>query len=204
MKIWTLAPVAALIATALTPSVAQAHFIWATIENGQVRFALLENPAEKPDAKFGMYVEGLKTSLALGSVTEGARFCALPTGKALAFADATVGVKNREGVEYLLLYHAKAAASLEDAGKASDAPAEALASREGDELVVNVRQGGWPVPETEVTLHVPGSEEQKTATTDLKGEARFAFPKPRKAGFVGLRAKIVEEQPGTAEGKKYA
>lgn len=38
---------------------AQAHFIWATVEGGQVRFALLEDVNEAPDAKFAKYVEGL-------------------------------------------------------------------------------------------------------------------------------------------------
>ncbi len=205
MKIWKIASVAALVATALTPSVAQAHFVWATIEKGQVRFALLENPSQKPDARFGKYVEGLKSPLALGSVTDGARFCALPTNKKPAFADATVGVKSREGVDYLLRYHARAAASPEDASRASGAAFELRATRTGGELAVSVWQDGWPVPATEVTLHLPGTaEEQKTATTDLKGEVRFAFPEPTQTGFVGIRAKIVEENPGTFEGKNYA
>jgi hypothetical protein len=203
MKLLRLAPLAALVATALTPCVAHAHFIWATIEGGQVRFALLENPSQKPDARFGKYVAGLKSQLMLGDVTDGARLCTLPAGKKVALAESVVGVKNRDGVDYLLLYHARAATSLDAARESSSAPFEVLASRIGSELVVSVRQDGWPVPQAEVVLHLPGSEAARAATTDLAGETRFPFQGSKVAGFVGLRARVVEEKPGSAEGKKY-
>ena len=204
MKLWTLTPFAAIVATAAVPSVAHAHFIWATMENRQARFALLEGPSQKPDARFGSYVEGLKGDLALGAVTDGFRTCALPAGKSFVFAEKTVGVKNREGIDYLLVYHARGNATLFAASEPSKAPFEVLIRQEGSELIARVCQDGWPVPEAEVTLHLPGTETETTKTADLKGEARFALPTPFVSGTVGVRAKIVEGKTGELEGKKYA
>jgi hypothetical protein len=203
MKLTTLLPVAAMIATLAIPRTAHAHFIWATIEGDQVRFALLENPSEKPNAQFAKYVDALKTPLMLGATVAGARFCALPKSTTLVFAEKTVGVKNRDGVDYLLSYHAKAATALENTEKPTKAPIELLASRTGDQLIVTALQDGWPVPATEVTLHLPGSEEAQTATTGINGIVNFPFPKLSKSGLVGIRAKIVEEKRGEVEGKKY-
>jgi hypothetical protein len=203
MRIFPCLPAAALVALILIPATARAHFIWAIIDQGQARFALLESPSEKPDARFGTYVDGLETPLALGAVTDGARSGAVPKGQTAVSAQTTVGVKNREGVDYLLLYHAKGTVSLQSAGKASTAAFEIVATREGDALVASVRQDGWPVPATEVTLHVPGSDRQTTATTDLSGSVRFPFPVIQGFGFVGLRAKVVEGKAGTAQGKPY-
>ncbi|MGC4044206.1 MAG: hypothetical protein QM758_10445 [Armatimonas sp.] len=73
-----LPPVAALVALAAVPSVAHAHFIWATIDEGKVRFALLEDPFETPDERFGKYVAKLTTKLPLGEIAGGARSCVLP------------------------------------------------------------------------------------------------------------------------------
>jgi heme oxygenase len=54
-----------------------------------------------------------------------------------------------------------------------------------------------------VTAHWPGSEQAPTTTSDVKGEARFAWPGKLASGFVGVRAKVVEETAGEYEGKKF-
>lgn len=196
------APAIALIVLA-APRTAHAHFIWATMEGGKVRFALLENPAESPNPQFGKYVEPLQTSLTLGALDGGARYAAYAPGTKRVAAHSTVGVKSREGVDYLLLYHPSAAASLEAAREKGTGSVELRAWRDGESLVVQAWSDGWLVPGAEVTAHWPGSELAPTATTDLRGEARFPWPSKLLPGFVGVRAKVVEETRGEHEGKTY-
>lgn len=198
---------ALVIAALAVPYTAHAHFIWATMEGGkqggQVRFALLESPAESPNPQFSKYVEPLQTNLTLGAPKDGARYALYAPGAKRVSAQATVGVKSREGVDYLLLYHPSAAASLEAAKEKSTESIELRAWRDGESLVVQVWSDGWLVPGTEVTAHWPGSELAPSATTDLKGEAHFTWPSKLPHGFVGVRAKVVEEASGTLEGKNY-
>ena len=209
MNLRFLTPIVAVAAALTVPRTAHAHFIWATMEGGQVRFALLENPAESPNPQFGKYVEPLQTSLTLGALTEGARYAAYAPGTKRVSARSLVGVKSREGVDYLLLYHPSAAVSLEAAkekgekSEKNEGSVELRAWRDGESLVVQAWSDGWLVPGAEVTAHWPGSELAPSATTDLKGEVRFAWPGKLSGGFVGVRAKVVEEIGGELEGKKY-
>lgn len=199
-----LTPVVALCATFVAASSAShAHFIWGMIENGEARFALLEEPTQKPDTRFEKYVAALKTSLALGTPKDGACSGKLSPAQKTAFASSLVGVKERQGTNYLLSYQAKAAADLASAGTPSkNAPTEVLLRKEGESLKVTVLQGGWPTPDTEVTVHFPGVPEV-TATTDLAGQVNFDWPAATQAGYLGVRAKVIEGVPGTNDGKKY-
>jgi heme oxygenase len=106
-------------------------------------------------------------------------------------------------VDYLLLYHPSAAASLEAAKEKSEGSVELRAWRDGEALVVQNWSDGWLVPGVEVTVHWPGTELTPSATTDIKGEVRFAWPGTLSSGFVGVRAKVVEVVSGESEGKKY-
>jgi hypothetical protein len=194
---------ATLAAVLLAPIAARAHFIWATIENGQVRFALLENPNEKPDVRFESYVARMTTALALDAPRDGARTANLASAQKSARAETTVGVKERNGVSYLLRYRARAAADLASAGlPTKGAATDVTVTQDGATMVITALQDGWPCPETEVTLHWPGGE--ASATTNLAGTARLPWPKLEQSGFVGVRAKIIEGVPGESEGKKFA
>ncbi|MBC7808000.1 MAG: hypothetical protein H7145_17870, partial [Akkermansiaceae bacterium] len=94
-------------------------------------------------------------------------------------------------------------ASLTAAATVTKTPAELLARRDGETLVVSVRQGGWPVAQTEVWVHTPGSDTPVSIRTDELGEARVTFPTGKIGGFVGVRALVKEAKPGEAGGKKY-
>ncbi len=201
---------AALVLTAVLPAAAHAHYIWATIENGQARFALLENIAEAPSAPFQKYVDGLMPrsgdkTLTLGPPRSGARYAALSAGQNVVFAENIVGTRERDGDSYLLVYDAKGAASLAAAGTIVRSPAELLARREAQSLVVSLRLGGLPVRSSEVSVQWPGSPDPVSVKTDNSGEARTPWPTaPVPAGFVGIRAMTTEAIPGTVMGKKYA
>lgn len=203
-----LSSVAAIVATVAVQSTAHAHFIWAVVEGNQVRFALQENVAEAPNAKFEKYVANLSTrcggkELGTGVVKDGARYTPLPAGQSVAASQSTVGAKERDGKPYLLVYHAKGAASLAAAGTNMKEPAELRARKEGDSLVVSVWQDEWTVPDAEVWVQWPGEETPTSVRTDLKGEVKVAWSKTATTGHVGLRAMVLETKPGEHEGKKY-
>jgi hypothetical protein len=112
----------------LPATAARAHFIWATVEGGQARFALLEDIAGAPNPQFEKYVSGITPvcggkAITPGSVRDGARYAALPAGANVVTGESAVGVKERGGETYLLIYHAKGAATLAAADAPTDAPA---------------------------------------------------------------------------------
>jgi hypothetical protein len=205
------ATLAVAVVTVLAQAAAHAHFIWATVEGGQVRFALLEDANEAPDAKFEKYVESLSPLcggkvLTLGAAKAGARSAPVPAGQNVVTAETIVRAKEaREGEaggNYLLVYHAKGAATLAAAATATNGPAEVRAVREGNKLVVSVYQDEWPVPNAEVWVHWPGMG-ASSVTTDLKGEASVVWPEKLSGGFVGVRAMVNETKSGEHGGIKY-
>lgn len=207
MKLFTSA-IAAVVALVSLHSTAYAHFIWATVDKNQARFALLEDIGEAPNAKFEKYVTGLAPrsggkTLKPGSIKDGAQYSTLASGQNVVVADSIVGAKEREGEAYLLVYHAKGAASLQAASTDAKAPAELLAKQEGTDLVVTVKQGGWPVPSTEVWVQWPGDANPTSFTTDVAGQARIPWAKEKFGGFVGVRAMVSEKKAGENVGVKY-
>lgn len=191
------------------PTPAFAHFLWARLEKGTVRLGLLETPDEPPAAALTEKIAAARawtpegTPVALES-KDAARCGHLPAGARIVLAEQRYGVMDRKdagrGV-FLLHYHAKAAMSETDAGTPTRAGVEILARRQGGTLIAEVRQGGWPVPHAEVTLHLPG--DIRRDRTDLAGKAAFSLPSPVRAGLCGLRAAVVEAKPGTEGGKAY-
>lgn len=203
----TLTAVATLMAL---QSAASAHFIWATVEKGQVRFALLENSSSAPAAQFEKYVADLKPrcgekTLSLGETKDGARYATIPGGQGVVTAESIIGAKEREGQSYLLVYHAKGAVSLKAAATLTKAPAELAARKERQDLVVSLRQNGTAAAQTEVWVQWPGGEEGSSVKTDDKGDVRVPWPTSvSKSGFVGIRAMVTENKSGELAGKSYA
>jgi hypothetical protein len=179
-----------------------------------VQVALLENANEAPNAQFEKYVVGVSPrvggkTLVLGAPKDGARYASLPGGlpakQNVVAVESVVGPRERGGESYLLVYNAKGAASLEAAGTLLKAPAEILARREGEQLVVSVREDGWPSPMTEVFVQWPGEDDAPPVKANEAGEVRVPFPSEsaRRTGFVGIRAMVKEAKAGEADGKKY-
>ena len=203
----------ALVAVAVTQSAAHAHFVWATVQDGQARFALLQSVNEAPSADFETYVAKLTPTsggktLTLGTAKNGARFANVPNGSGVVFAESVVGTKERGGPPYLLVYDAKGAATLAAAGTKTNAPAEITARKDGSTLVVSVMQNGKPVADCETWVEWPGDmfagDETKGTPTDAKGEVRVAWPRSDVPnGFVGARAMVNDPKTGEADGKKY-
>lgn len=200
----------AVAALMVVPSAAFAHFIWATVDKGEARFALLENVGEAPNAQFEKYVANLtphsgSATLKLGVPREGARYATLSIGQELVTAESIVGARDRGGASYLLVYDAKGAASLAAAGKEAKLPAELSAHKEGWELVISLRRNGAAAPQTEVWVQWPGIAEGGSVKTDGQGEVHVPWPTGAlKSGFVGIRAMVTENKAGEADGKPYA
>lgn len=204
-----LATLASVVALAAMQTAAHAHFIWATVQNNQVRFALLEDITEAPSAKFEKYVSGLtphcgKKKLTLGDAKEGARYAPLAAGQTVAVVDSIIGAKEREGEAYLLVYHAKGAATLAAAGTDAKEPVELLAHRDGQSLVITLHQNHKTVANNEVWVQWPGDETPSSVKTDAQGNAKVDWPTASKSGFVGIRAMASETKSGELEGNKYA
>ena len=203
---------AALLGLAILPATAHAHYIWATVEKGQVRFALLESINEAPSAPFESYVAGLTPqsggkSLTLGAAKNGARYAPLADGQNVVLVESIVGAKERGGEPYLLIYDAKGVATLAAAETPTSAPAELLAHRAGSELIVTVRKDGKPAPQTDVWVQWPGVEDPKSVATDARGEIHVPYPAASAqtvGGFVGIRAMVSEAKSGEMSGKRYA
>lgn len=200
----------AVLALTFAGTSAYAHFIWATVQNNQVRFALLENANAPSAAQFEQYVANLSPrcgnkTLKLDPPKEGARFATLSSGQNVVIGESVVGVKERDGETYLLVYHAKGAATLKAAGTGVKAPVDLRARQDGQTLIVSVKRNNQPVSESEVWVQRPGEEVPTSVKTDLKGEARlFWTTKPgQPGGFVGVRAMITELKSGGVEGKAY-
>jgi hypothetical protein len=200
--------VAAFVAVGAAQTAARADYIWATVENGQVRFALLENANAAPNPDYDKYVTGLTSqcdgkSLTMGVAKGGARFAPLAANQTVVTGESIVGVRERGGETYLLVYDAKGAASLKAAETNTKAPAEVSAHKEGDKLEVSVFQSGKPVPQSEVWVQWPGEEDATSVKTDDKGEVLVPWPATPRPGFISIRAKVNETKAGEAEGKKY-
>lgn len=204
--------VIAVVGLMVVQSAAQAHFIWATVQNGQVRFALLENVNDAPQTQFAKYVANLSPrckgkALTLGETREGARYAAVPAGQGVVTAESVVGAKEREGKSYLLVYHAKGAVSLSAAATLTKGPAELLARKAGKELVVSLRRNGMASARTEVWVQWPGREEaseEKSFQTDHQGDVRISWPPATSTGgFVGIRAMVNEDKTGVSTGTSY-
>jgi len=209
LQSWLL-PICTFVALAITQSAAWAHYIWVTIEDGQARFALLEHVQDAPQDQFTKYVENLtaycgNNVLALGVPRNGARYAKLPGVQNMVTAESIVGVKERGGEAYLLIYDCKGVASLLAASTLTRTAAEILAHKDGTDLVVSVVQNGLPVSQTEVWVQWPGDAMEYHQVTDRGGYARFHWPASiSQHGFVGIRAMVKENTSGEQDGKRYA
>ena len=187
---------------------ANAHAVWATIENGQVHFALRHNVWGESAERFAAYVEGLhprcgKAPLELGAIQNGARSGQLPIGGAMVFSESRRGV-DKGAENFLAIFHAKVAVSAKAAATKAGGMFEIVPRQKGDTLTAEILWEGAPKASIKVSLYWPGHEEAFTANTDEKGIATFALPKDRKtAGVVGIHALYYIEQPVEFEGKTY-
>jgi hypothetical protein len=205
-----IAPMAAAIVALALSTAAHADYIWATVENGQVRFALMEYAGGTPNPSYASYVAGISPAsdgkaLAAGTPKEGAYYAAMPKGKNVVTAEKIVGVRERNGETYLLVYTAKGATSLAAAKTMTKAPAEVTARRDGDNLVVSVFQNGKPVAASEVWVQWTDDTDPVSVKTNDKGEVATPWSKAAsdKGGFISIRAKVNETKSGELEGKTY-
>lgn len=190
---------------------AYAHFMWNEVSEGNppvAKVSFAEGPGEISDGNLVEKVvpaqvwnaDGkplvLKTA---GAVRTGSLEGARSFGTSLNYGVLDKAAEGR-GV-FKLMYFAKSAATLGDAGQSVKLPFEFFARNDGNNgVIATLKRGTELVAKTTVSVNEPGEEKPRTLTTDDKGEIRFEAKNP---GMYGLRAAWVQETPGEQDGKKY-
>ncbi|MCC6730195.1 MAG: DUF3386 family protein [Chthonomonadales bacterium] len=198
---------------------ARAHFLWAVVEpDGGSARALLrfsETPAEPTSPALLARVRP-ERAWAAGrgplqlAPREGALACAMPAGARVLAAWQSWGVTDRaaqgRGV-FLLRYHAKGAATIDDAGADAGLRVEVYAREVAGRCEVTVRDRGQaggaaaPAAGAEIQVSAPGGGQAIALTADANGCASFA---PGSPGLCGIRALVRRNVEGTHGGKPYA
>jgi hypothetical protein len=187
---------------------ASAHFFWTRLAEGaptKLQVLFTETPGEATTPDLLERIKAVRVRGADGSTIElkpadGAMEGVLAGGARVAGLGHTWGVVERGGEVFLLQYYAKAAV----AGAAAEPVRlhfEVFARQEGDAWVATVKHGSRPERGAELTIHRPGATEPLVLQTDEKGEARFTVTG---SGLCGIRARALETESGTFEGKSYA
>jgi hypothetical protein len=185
---------------------AQAHFLWAEINQNDVRVALSEQPGEAGVAfdkvKNSVITAGNQT-LPLGDQNGKSYLAAqLPANTNVAAASNNWGVLDRtsqgRGV-FLLYYYAKAARTLSDATTPSTLPAQWYAKQQGNQIVASFLQQGKPVAGAAVEIALPNGQSKETVT-DANGKVLFDSAGN---GLYGLKALITSNEKGVYQGKNY-
>lgn len=188
-------------------SISQAHFVWVSLRG-------LEKPelvAHFSEGRFDNTHAGLGEALARAEYRDASGVVALgqngtglssevPAGTELAGASLTYGLFKRGGPPALLLYDAKAATTLEAAGRKFGLETEIFAKREGAELCLTVFHRGAPEPGSEVIVIQSGRHGTDTLETNEKGELRIPFPK---TPAFSARAKVARDVTGEHDGEEY-
>jgi uncharacterized GH25 family protein len=201
-----LAPALCLGLLGATQKAAQAHFIWAEIDQNEVHVALSERPGED-GIRFDQVQKSVITSggqTLLLNPQDGKTYLAatLPPQSNVAAASNNWGVMDRtnqgRGI-YLLYYHAKAARTIADAVKPSDLPAQWYAKSQNGQILATLVRKGVPVPGAAVEIILPGGQSQKTVT-DSNGKVLFDSAGE---GIYGIKALLTSSESGAYEGKTY-
>lgn len=186
---------------------AQAHFVFLELpptEPATAHLRFSEEPLEATDAELQeksapMVVtqdDGTPVAFVPG---ENARVATVPEGTSLLKGSLDYGIMSRGG-EYLLVYHAKAVRTVENAGKAAGLPVEVLAEVKDGLLVVTILLDGKPAAGAELVVNLPTEKKQAEATSDAAGQATFPIAP---GGWVGVRARIQESKEGSFGDKPY-
>lgn len=187
---------------------AHAHFIFLELPTDQPNTAFMrfsEEPLEDTSAGLQekcapMTVKtenGTSLSFTPGEV---ARLATVPEDTALLQGSLDYGIMDRDGEEYLLVYHAKAAINVENAAKTIGLPLEISTNIESGDLVVTVLADGKPVEGAELVVNLPTAKKQAESVTNAAGQASFPI---QTGGWVGVRAKVQESRSGTHGDKAY-
>jgi uncharacterized GH25 family protein len=194
---------------------AHAHFVfvYVTDDRGEVRVVFGHGPTPDPKT-FPTRAE--KTALTARSADgkdaapkmekgDGNFFKAKLDGKpVVVFGTTEAGVTQREGADpTLTTYYPKVLvgdpfAKSAEVGKA--VAVELVPVKDGEKVRFKVLAGGKPVEGVEVTVGVPGKDEESDPVKTDKDGLTPAFAEH---GRYAVAARVVEDKPGELDGKKY-
>ena len=199
--------------TAATLMAAQvhAHFMFIELpeksdEPARLRFA--EEPAERTSTRMQEKAQPMRVQNQTGTpvtfeLGDTALEAALPAGTEWLHGYLKYGVIDNgedDGGAFLLNYFAKAVSGPEAAAVEIGTGIEVTAAWEGETVAAKVLRDGQPVAGAEILLDSSTSDETLERVTDADGAATFPAPAP---GWIGLRARVVDETPGEHDGEAY-
>jgi len=185
---------------------AQAHFVWAEIDQNEVHVALSEGPGEAgirfDQVQKSVVTAGGKTLTLNPQNGKSYLAATLPPNTDVAAASNNWGVLDRtdqgRGV-FLLYYYAKAARTLADAAQPSNLPAQWYAKYQDGKILATLVEKGVPVAGAAVEIILPDGQSKDTVT-DSSGKVLFDSTG---TGLYGVKALLKSQKSGSYEGKKY-
>ncbi len=208
----------ALAAVVAVPQLAQAHFPWLVVDEGHGKLGVYFGELAEPDDPAMLkYLEGSQAwavaskrapqeiSLARTEEEFSGDIPGEVDGRQLFVLHKDFGIFSRGDTPFRLQYYAKTGPALVssawsevDCGKLM--PLDLIPERDGGEVRIQVLWHGKPDAGAEVNVSGPGIEDVE-ATSDKKGWVRFELGD---AGLYSIRAKHVEDESGTIDGKSFS
>ncbi len=192
---------------------AHAHFVFIVPEPGSTQAKLFISEQLKPDGEvdFAMVsgaklslrdASGRDTPLELSKGTDAFLLKIAGSGTRIVHGVADLGFSGRPGAKaYVLIYHPKTIVGNAFAGKVTlggTTPVELVPTGKPGAVKLQLIARGKPLPNTEVTLILPGGGDKKVMT-DANG---FTEALPQTGRF-GAWARFWEPSAGERDGKKY-
>lgn len=211
--------VAATAAALCSPVVAHAHFIWLVqkSEAGQDHVHVYFSEDAEPDdpellkkldrlTARQVSAAGTTTELTLTTGPESLTAIVDPAKGSIVTARIDYGVVARnESNRYFVVYNAKSGPALNDPAWIKTETSKLVGVdviptlTSSGKVEVTVRWKGKPVGKSEVTAVIPGIGDVK-AETDEHGKATFEKGQP---GLYGVRARVIQDEKGEANGQAY-
>jgi len=202
---------------ALTPLLAQAHFVWIvagpTSPDGQVHVYFSEEAApDNPElltriahAKLHQAAAGQLSELPLVRAADSLAATPSGPGPKAFFLSLNYGVLAKGEEPFQLRYYAKSYDKADPrvwtaVGQPSALPFEITPRLEGDEVLFEVTWQGKPQAEIALTIEAEGIDNIE-GTTNERGVLAAKLPKGK---TISVRAKHTENTAGEQDGKKYA
>lgn len=194
-------------AVALLAAPASAHFLWIHLDPGGLAVARLqfsEGVFDPTPPDFLRPLEGLRLRGpgALEATFDGAAELGVEASAGWLAAEHEWGLMGGGDARFLLVYHAKGARTVADAGAHAGLRAELfLHAGDGGGLVLSARFDGEPAVGSEVTLLAREGHAPLVLETDARGEVEVP---PLRCGAFQARALVVEPVAGEHGGEPYA
>ena len=190
---------ALVVAGLMLAAVADAHFVWASVDGKSLRLEIAESPGDsvvpiQPAWKDGMH--GVGVGPFAFAADKGHVMAPILGGRASAGLDLLYGIHGTS----LIHWFAKGASSVEAASKPIGLASEVCLRRVKDGFVVSVVKDGKPASGAVIEASMPGVAKVMSLTTSSDGTVRLPASK---AGMLSVGAAITVKTPGDFKGAHF-